>query len=69
MQNVRDYIEVKLHTTAKSLLKAIGKPTYKSHSIISENLVQTTHSTQTVLHNMPLAIGITILELVSIFSC
>lgn len=68
MQNVRDYVEVKLHTTAKSVLKAIAKPTFKSYTILAENLVQTNHFTQTVLHNMPIAIGVSILELVSIIN-
>ena len=64
MQNVRDYINVKLHTTAKSALKAVSNPTYKHFVILNENLVQTNHSTPTIKHQQPQAIGVTILELV-----
>lgn len=66
MQNVRDYIMVKLHTTRESALKAIAKHTYKNHTILSENLVQTNHFTPTIVHDKPIAIGVSILELVSI---
>ena len=65
MQNVRDYIIVKLHTTRESALNSIAKHTYKSHTILDENLVQTNHFTPSILHNKPIAIGVTILELVS----
>jgi len=66
MQNVRDYMTVKLHTTRKSALNAIAKPTYKNHTILSKNLVQTNHFTPTIVHDKPLAIGVSILELVCI---
>jgi len=66
IQNVRDYIEVKLHTTAESALKAASNPTFKNYSIIDENLVQTNHFPVVIKHNTPIAIGVTILELVSI---
>lgn len=66
MQDVRSYIEVKLHTTAKSALKAASLHTFKNYSVIDENLVQTNHFPATILHSTPIAIGITILELVSI---
>jgi len=65
MQNVRDYLSVKLHTTKKSALNAIAKPTYKNHTILSKNLIQTNHFTQTIKHDKPIAIGVSILELVS----
>lgn len=65
MQNVRDYITVKLHTNRDSALSAIGKHTYKNHTILSENLVQTNHFTPTIVHDKPIAIGVSILELVS----
>ena len=69
MQNVREYIQVKLHTNPKSALKAISDPTFKSYAIIDENLVQTNHTPPSILHNTPIAIGVSILELVSyIFS-
>lgn len=64
MQNVRDYIDVKLHTTIDSALKATSNPTFKHYSIIDENLVQTNHFPPVILHNTPIAIGVTILELV-----
>jgi len=65
MQNVRDYVEVKLHTDADSALKAASLHTFKNYSIIDENLVQTTHFQHTIVHTTPLAIGVTILELVT----
>jgi len=64
MQNVRDYIEVKLHTNADNALKAASNPTFKHYSIIDEDLVQTNHYTPVIRHNTPIAIGVTILELV-----
>jgi len=64
MQNVRDYSCVKLHTSAKSALKAISKPTFKNYTILGEDLVQTNHFTQTITHDKPIAIGFSILELV-----
>jgi hypothetical protein len=66
MQNVREYMEVKLHTSVESALKACSNPTFKHYSIIDENLVQTNHFPETIKHNTPIAIGVTILELVSI---
>jgi len=63
MQNVREYIKVKLHTTADSALKAVAKPTFKCYSIVDENLVQTNHFLPAIHHNTPIAIGVTILEL------
>jgi hypothetical protein len=66
MQDIRSYIQVKLHTTSKSALKAIGKPTYKNHTILGENLVQTNHFLPVIMHNTAIAIGVTILELVSL---
>jgi hypothetical protein len=67
MQNVRDYLTVKLHTSEKSALKAISKYTFKNYTIIGENLVQTNHFTPTITHDKPIAIGFTILELVNLF--
>jgi hypothetical protein len=66
MQNVRDYVSVKLHTSEKTLLKAISNVTFKSYTIIGEDLVQTNHFTPTITHDKPIAIGFTILELVII---
>ena len=65
IENVRDYITVKLHTTEKSLKKSLSKYTFKSFSIIDENLVITSHRLPEILHNKPYAVGFTILEYVS----
>jgi hypothetical protein len=65
MQNVRDYISVKLHSTEESALKAVSKHTFKNQIILDENLIQTNHSIHTVFHNKLIAIGVTILELVN----
>ena len=64
LQDIRSYIEVKLHTTAETALKAASLHTFKNYTIIDENLVQTCHFRPTILHNTPIAIGVTILELV-----
>ena len=66
IENVRDYSNVKLHNTKESALKAICKHTYKSHVILSKTLVQTNHFNEVVLLNKPIAIGVSILELVSL---
>ena len=67
IQNVRDYLKVKLHTNENSLKKALSQHTFKSFSIIGEGLVATSHLPQEIVHNMPHAVGFTILEYVSIF--
>jgi len=64
MQNIRDYVEVKLHTDEKSAMKAASLHTFKNFTIIDEDLVQTTHFQHTITHTTPIAIGVTILELV-----
>jgi hypothetical protein len=65
IENVRDYISVKLHTNEKSLLRAMSKHTFKSFSIIDENLVTTSHRLPEITHNKPYAVGFAILEYVS----
>jgi len=67
IQNIRDYMEVKLHTKAKTALKAASLHTFKNFSIIDEQLVQTNHFLPTIVHYTPIAIGVTILELVRYF--
>jgi len=57
-------MEVKLHTKAKTALKAASLHTFKNFSIIDEQLVQTNHFLPTIVHYTPIAIGVTILELV-----
>lgn len=64
MQNVRDYISVKLHTTLKSAQKAVSCHTFKNQIILDENLIQTNHTIPDVFHDKPIALGVTILELV-----
>ena len=63
IQNVRNYINVKLHTNIKSLQKAVACHTFKNFVIIDKNLVQTNHFTPTIVHDKPLFVGFTILEL------
>jgi hypothetical protein len=65
IENIRDYISIKLHTNEKSFKKAISKHTFKSFSIIDENLVATSHRLPEITHNKPYAVGFTILEYVS----
>jgi len=67
LQDIRAYIEVHLHTKSENALKAASACNYKHYSIIDENLVQTVHFRPSILHNTPIAIGITILELVILF--
>ena len=62
LQSIRDYITVKIHQTQKSFLKAISQPSYKSHVIIDENLIITSHKNTDILHSMPYIVGFTILE-------
>lgn len=64
MQNVRQYINVKLHTNSSTALKAVADPNFKHYSIIDEDLVQTNHFQPVIKHVTPIAIGVTILELV-----
>lgn len=65
LQDVRNYSIIKIHTNKKSALKAVAQPTYKSFSIISNKLIQTSHFTPVIKHDKPIFIGFTILELVS----
>lgn len=67
LQDVRSYSCVKLHLEEDSTLKAVSDPTFKHHSIIDDNLVQTNHFNLFVLHDKPIFIGFTILELVLLF--
>lgn len=62
---MRDYSTVKLHTNEESALRAISKHNYKSHVILSKNLIQTNHYNDVIWLNKPIAIGVSILELVS----
>lgn len=63
IQNVRNYINVKLHFKEKTLLKACANPTFKNYVILNENFVQTNHFTPFIIHDRPIFIGFAILEL------
>lgn len=58
---------MKLHKSVSSAEKAVALPTYKSHSIISEDFVQTVHVIPEIFHNIPIAAGVTILEMSKLF--
>lgn len=68
IQNVRGYINVKVHTDKDHLLDAITDPNLKRCIILGENLVQTNHDVPVIKHRQPIIIGFTILELVNCFS-
>ena len=63
IQNVRNYLSVKLNTKEKQLLKHTSDPNFKNFVILDENLVQTNHFTPVILHDKPIFVGFTILEL------
>lgn len=63
IQNVRNYNDVKIHVSKKQLLKSVSNPTFKNYIILDENLVQTNHFTPVILHDRPIFVGFTILEL------
>lgn len=63
IENVREYMKVKIHTGKKSFLKAVSSPSFKNFSIIDGDVVTTSHSVGEIIHNKPYAAGFTILEL------
>ena len=63
IQNVRNYVRVKLHLNMDSLMNAASDSGFKNYNIISENLVQTNHKLERIEHKQPLFIGFAILEL------
>lgn len=63
IQNVRNYLSVKLSTTEKQALKHTSDPNFKNFVIIDERLVQTNHFTPVILHDRPIFVGFAILEL------
>lgn len=63
IQNVRNYLNVKLNTNLNQLLKHSSDPNFKNYSILDENLVQTNHFTPVILHDRPIFVGFAILEL------
>lgn len=62
IENVRDYISVKLHNNNKSFMKSMSKHTFKNFTIIDEDLVTTSHRLPEIIHDKPYAVGFTILE-------
>jgi hypothetical protein len=63
IQNARNYIEVKLHRCKEYVQHYVSLPTFKSFSIIANDLVQTNHFPTRIKHHRPLFVGFTILEL------
>lgn len=63
IQNVRNYLVVKLSLKKEHYLKQVSSPNFKSFSILDETLVQTNHSTSMILHDRPIFVGFTVLEL------
>lgn len=62
IENARDYINLRIHQNVESFRKATSQHTFKSYSIIDENLVTTSHFLPEITHNKAYAIGFTILE-------
>lgn len=62
IENVKDYISIKMHQTDESFRKATSLHTFKNFSIIDQDLVTTSHFLPQIIHNKPYAIGFTILE-------
>lgn len=63
IQNIRNYIQVKIHNRISTLRQAVSNPNFKSFTIIGDNLVQTNHAVNKIVHNKPIYAGFTILEL------
>ena len=63
MMDPRKFIELYLATSAKYFQKLVRKPTYKSHSIINENLVAVEMARVKIKLMQPLYVGFTVLEL------
>lgn len=62
IENVRDYLNLKVHYNEKSFLRATKCFTFKHSTIINENIVITMHHPKEIIHNKPYAVGFTILE-------
>ncbi len=63
IQNIRNYIQVKIHNRLSTLQQAVSNPSFKNFTIIGENLVQTNHAITRIVHDKPIYVGFTILEL------
>ena len=67
IENVRNYIEVKLCNSEKSFRKICLMPHVKNFNIINENVVSVIKKPLTLRMNKPLAVGFAILELSKLF--
>lgn len=63
IENVRNYVEIRLVTKEKELQKLIGMPIYKSQTIFDENLVVVHMQHTKVLFDKPIYVGVAILDL------
>jgi len=63
IQNARNYIQVRLHSTLASLQRALNSHSFTNFSIIGDKLVQTNHRLTEIKHDKPISVGFTILEL------
>ena len=62
IENVRDYMKIKIHTSRAGFLRATATNSYQNFSIIADDVVTTSHSADEIVHNKPYAAGFTILE-------
>jgi hypothetical protein len=63
MENVRERVNIELVTNKKRAEKIISHPTYKSHSIIDEDLVAFSRTKEIVKLNKPIYCGLAVLDL------
>lgn len=63
LQDPSKYKTVKLHLNEKSFQKAANSPTYKSTTILHEDMVLTSHDIAEPKFDKPFAVGFSILEL------
>ena len=63
MENVRNYVDVKLVTNEKQARKLICKPNFRHHNIFCENLAAIHMGKTKVVLNKPINLGITVLDL------
>ena len=67
MENLRNRIDVKLVSNKKDYLKWTSKPSYMSHKIFYNDLVEIQKSKVILTLNKPTYIGMCILELSKVF--
>ena len=63
LQNVRNYIVVKIHLNNRSCQKAIQKPTFRRAIVLNKKMVLTVHAQEQVFLDKPFIVGQTILDL------